>query len=1176
MNFRILISFFLLLSSIVFVESSSDQIGNVSIRPCPADGSTDFHKLRSSGRQIVCLNVQGINLTQNSNVEIFYFPGEEDLKFNCHLIALEDSTISCSTDPGFGKNMTLEILIDGIKHIEEKNFMSYMDPEFVEGSIRGSLDSPGSDHFETRDSFGDTIYFDVRNIDAAVNQSFWKFLSIIYYPHKKMIDSRRCQIARIVQSISQPDIFTIECILEDGYGSDFELSISALNANSKPSVFTLAFPKTPIVLSVETEDHQCLSTDKGSIESCSTSGDQLITINGANFCKFSPGSKCSVLVTIGPNFCRAPLFISENRITCFLPPGTGVNLPVSIHQSESSGSYLMSKPRFLVSYASPVIEAILGCTDSLLHSRECSRESWTKIEVTGKNFGSSDAIVLIGLEECANVSHSVNAPHSKLSCMVPPGRNIQEQLVLFQKGGLSSNSFFKRLYNLCLPGTRVSGIDSSCISCPKGTYSSEPGSKYCTLCPAGTFSFENSSECLRCPRNEQSVAPQDGLASCIRCPNHSIANEERTKCICDAGYFSTTAVDDLDSISIECHRCPAGTLCGSSGVELKTLQIQNGWWRLDRNSSSIYPCGAADHCLFSAQEAQTCGEGRSGVLCAHCIEGYDSFGSDCRFCDERDATLNFVIMTLLFLGLVFIYYAVLKMDKHHMHLLKHRQALQNIPMDLSADIVIHDDINLEHFEDPSIEGSPPAPPNFVYKLKILLGFFQVVVTMVLYVEMPWPSVYKSFIVVFNIVNLDYLNWSRLGCVVRISYFTKRLISILLPFGYIALIFLLFLVPKWISKRIVYSRNKHDQNILREEQSRFSRAKRKCIKMILFTLFLVYPMTSANIFKLYDCRTVNDKQYLIADTEILCGSNEWFRQATLNILFIVAIPFGTPLIFATMLFKYRKRLHEPAVLVTVGFLYGAYHVNNWWFEIVDILYKLAITSALIVLPPDYRLRIGMVVVIIYLGICLQYRPFLRKGDDRLNAFVQVEIFVLLLASQVYQTIRSVDKPVDNTMSAILIMLTAGIFVYIIAQIISNAKKMSKKRKLKKRARSTGSEIEQRVQEVRYDRRLTGVRFMSNPIISPVGRSISMNGMLATSIDMGVEEGHHHLSASQEIELSNTGMNFDIDLDDETSHNQFTHELDQLEEEEVEAQMNNFFMQKRQFGTTSPDVLDQEDD
>ncbi len=55
----------------------------------------------------------------------------------------------------------------------------------------------------------------------------------------------------------------------------------------------------------------------------------------------------------------------------------------------------------------------------------------------------------------------------------------------------------------------------------------------------------------------------------------------------------------------------------------------------------------------------------------------------------------------------------------------------------------------------------------------------------------------------------------------------------------------------------------------------------------------------------------------------------------------------------------------------------------------------------------QLPFGMVVAVLYHMIILQLNPYLRKEDDALAQLAQVEIFLLILAGDVFYTL---DVPV----------------------------------------------------------------------------------------------------------------------------------------------------------------------
>lgn len=635
----------------------------------------------------------------------------------------------------------------------------------------------------------------------------------------------------------------------------------------------------------------------------------------------------------------------------------------------------------------------------------------------------------------------------------------------------------------CSVGRFASNYGQSfCENCARGTYQPLSDQQLCLICPAGKFSFDESSACTQCaPR---SVVPAPGFSSCIACPENSKTDDDQTVCICNAGFYSidrVTTVDNTTFTTIECLECPLGANCDAPGVRWETLETREGWWRADRNSTTFYQCQLVDHCTggFSA----SCGGNREGVLCNKCKPGYEVIASQCRKCGSASASIAvFVVLaTMLVLIVIGMFYVVLKMDKNQLHDLKRRTMHEKFSMDMKE--LVDDEASMSRHigEEPTIMGAPPPSPNFVYKLKIILGFFQISVALALTLDLPLPSLFKSFISFFNVANFDIVQWTRFGCVLPITFLEKHLVVAVFPVALILGIFLLYLFPKSLSYLIrkCYVRDLYSEANLR---SSYQRSIQKFTKMVLFIIFLIYPTVSSIILKLFSCRTVEGVPYLSADFRIRCDSEEWKARAKLNILFTIMFPVAIPLFFAIILFYNRRRLHYPETLIKLGFLYAAYFDDVWWFEIVDVLHKLSLTSLLIFVPLDYKIATGLGIVLCYLILFLVVRPYIRKGDDRLHGIVLTEILLILLAGYVFRESGRIDHKMDIVLGVLFICITMGLVIFVVLQIGSVILKQIKISRKKSSDSNLRTQMDRKIRRIRADPNLRGVMFSKNPLAS----------------------------------------------------------------------------------------------
>jgi len=334
-------------------------------------------------------------------------------------------------------------------------------------------------------------------------------------------------------------------------------------------------------------------------------------------------------------------------------------------------------------------------------------------------------------------------------------------------------------------------------------------------------------------------------------------------------------------------------------------------------------------------------------------------------------------------------------------------------------------------------------PNLTYKLKIILGFFQISTNLTFSLNMPWPRNFVEFVSIFNIFNLDIVQWSSVNCVTLINYYSKMLIIGFIPILALLVISLFYLAPHYWKHRGGLPFLQVPDPVFHDRMAR-KRRRRKFWKLMLFTLFLIYPHVSSTMLRMYVCRKVEGEYYLVEDFHIRCFDSEWDSYLPANIIFIILYPFGVPAFFLALLVKYRARFESPSIRAQLGFLYDGYAKETWWFELADMSHKLILTSILGFFPQDSQMPIGMVVAILYAILILLRKPYFRKGDDRLHLFAQVELFLLMTAGYVFykSNYASLSNSEDAVMSVFLIIVICGFVGVFIAQTLKIFKKMWK--------------------------------------------------------------------------------------------------------------------------------------
>jgi len=202
-----------------------------------------------------------------------------------------------------------------------------------------------------------------------------------------------------------------------------------------------------------------------------------------------------------------------------------------------------------------------------------------------------------------------------------------------------------------------------------------------------------------------------------------------------------------------------------------------------------------------------------------------------------------------------------------------------------------------------------------------------------------------------------------------------------------------------------------------------RAEKSFWKLVLFTVFMLYPSVSRFVTSLFVCEKIEDHYYLQQDFSLHCYDEGWFKILPVAIVMIVIYPLGIPCLFFFFLWQSRGRLKEPDVRAKIGFLFEAYQYDTWWFEIVDMTNKLTLTSLVVFFPETARMPMAMAFAWGYMCIVFYWKPYLRRDDDALLLLSENEIMLLIMCAYILvdSGLQQLPYTTDVAMSAVLITL-----------------------------------------------------------------------------------------------------------------------------------------------------------
>ena len=486
--------------------------------------------------------------------------------------------------------------------------------------------------------------------------------------------------------------------------------------------------------------------------------------------------------------------------------------------------------------------------------------------------------------------------------------------------GARSNASCQR----CLPGTYTEKTgQESCTPCPPGTYSEDLGSTACPLCPLGGFcgatgastvrqTFQacpdgyigemqglvNKSQCAWCPDGHwcargTKIACSVGsftiqsemrgsLDACRPCPLNmtTLANASGSPmdCVCANGFYRETPRDTT------CVSCPVGFACNRTGSTTNLVQVAGHFWRPSAHATSAKRChyqtcagGASTNLSYANSEPSTCipDLGVAGAFCALCIDAQSFFDrAKCRACS---ASVFYACVIL----------ALVSMLAFSLYMSRHLRCWQR-PLDFSRRVSLRS------------------------KLKISIGFYQIVSQLSEVYDFTYPAQYENVIHFFRITNLHLSSWVpglHSACLGLPRLLDQLLFATLVPIGVVAAA---FIITAWQRKSPL-----------------------SALPFVLYWTFLVYPSVSSRGFRgLATCTcflNLDGSQtcFLRDDLAERCtfGHRPWPHPTIIVAawLAIVLYGIGVPLLYAVLL-----RWRQGPIGEAVHFLVVDYEPRARWY------------------------------------------------------------------------------------------------------------------------------------------------------------------------------------------------------------------------------------------------------
>jgi len=344
------------------------------------------------------------------------------------------------------------------------------------------------------------------------------------------------------------------------------------------------------------------------------------------------------------------------------------------------------------------------------------------------------------------------------------------------------------------------------------------------------------------------------------------------------------------------------------------------------------------------------------------------------------------------------------------------------------------------------------------RLKIVIGFYQVTSGILeAFSYIKWPDSLALIGKYSEILQLNFLQIAPVHCLfptLEVNAFGALFAMLSLNAAAIIVAMVAYQLRKFL---LMGNTSPKEQKL-----KKLSQTKALIYRNLFFFLYITYLSTclkTANVLPLA-CRTLcideneeNCGEFLRADYNVQCTSPE-FNRSVIVAFFAVAYILLLPTATLITLWKQRNTIRNSGeadenetprpqeqskeVFSGLRFLFENYNAHSWYWELVETLRKVVLTSCLILVGGESRAYVGFACVIssLYAVVFAYKKPIVDPFENKLMLSSLIVTFINLGIGVVSRIPKegipsSIDPYLDNVLFKALVFgansLVIGVFM-----------------------------------------------------------------------------------------------------------------------------------------------------
>ena len=275
-------------------------------------------------------------------------------------------------------------------------------------------------------------------------------------------------------------------------------------------------------------------------------------------------------------------------------------------------------------------------------------------------------------------------------------------------------------------------------------------------------------------------------------------------------------------------------------------------------------------------------------------------------------------------------------------------------------------------------------------IRTAIGLTQVLSGMAFACDITYPALFSDLMSQLKVLQIDIWSILPFGCITEFNYYGSFYAQTITPPAVLSFMFFVHKLRKaTLTKQIVPP----DLAIQEEHDQLLASSLNICFTFV----FLIYPAVSQTIFVAFIPQQIDENEIMLrADFQINYDTVEHLAVLSNAALMVLVYPIGFPLLIFIWLFSNREELRKEGSAARVAFdpLVGAYSVEFWYFEAIEMFRKIILTGLMIFWTPGsvQQLVVGVQISAFFLVVSIKTRPFLTRFNNNFKIVTDLAVMV----------------------------------------------------------------------------------------------------------------------------------------------------------------------------------------